>query len=500
MIPAARVGLATVLGVVLLVSAQARAETAPETKKLLKAFEQAFIDLSDLVRPSVVEISAETTMTGNDRLNDLFRFFGRPEGEEDQDGQGGGDETPQPGPRSTASGFFYDRFGHIVTNNHVVKDAKNIKVQLWDGTERDAEVVGQDPEADLAVIKIDPAGLDLRPVNLGDSAALKVGQFAIAMGSPSGLTGSFSYGHVTGLGRERLDLPERELRFQEFIQTDAAINLGNSGGPLCNIDGEVIGVNVAIVYRANSIGFAIPVNRVKDVVPELITQGHVIRGWLGVSVSDVEDVANRENLSVQSFLDAHNLPDKYGSYVMGVTPDGPAERASLQADDIIREIDGERIDDSTDLINTVSALKPGESARVNIWRRGEPVEIEATIGEFPGRTAAIYGHGYLGMYITDLQLNPDFMKERNMEKEPADFYVVEVEQGSPADKAGIHRGDVVLEIAYEDTTTEERFRNVLKEKAEPGKTLLVKVWQLTDEEPRKVYLKVPDDFDPSSLD
>lgn len=496
--PAVRISVAAIAALVLFAEAHAQAQG----KKLLRQFENAFIEISDDVRPSVVEISAESTVTEDDRqrLNDLFRFFGRPEGDERGEGDRGEPDTPQPGPRSTASGFIYDRLGHIVTNNHVVKDAQNITVELWDGTVAEAEVVGQDPESDLAVIKIDPNGMDLRPVHLGDSGSLRVGQFAIAMGSPSGLTGSFSYGHVTGLGRESLQLPDLELRFQEFIQTDAAINLGNSGGPLCNIDGEVIGVNVAIVFRANSIGFAIPVNRVKEVVPELVTKGRVVRGWLGVSVNDVEDFALAENQEVADFIDAHELPDKYGSYVRGVTTDGPAEKAGLQADDVIREIDGKRIEDSTSLINTVSAMNPGDVAQVKIWRRGQPMELDVEIGEFPGRTAAIFGRDYLGMHITELTLNPEFMEERGMDEAPAEFYVAAVVPDSPADEAGIRRGDVVMEIAYEDTTSIARFKKVVREKAQPGKTLLVKVWTLTEEEPRKVYLKVPEDFDPSSLD
>jgi len=317
------------------------------------------------------------------------------------------------------------------------------------------------------------------------------------MGSPSGLTGSFSYGHVTGLGRESLNLPDRDLRFQNFIQTDAAINLGNSGGPLCNIDGEVIGVNVAIVYRANSIGFAIPINRAKTVVPQLLTRGKVIRGWLGVSVNDIEDIALREQVATDAFVDAHSLPDGKGSYIVAVTPDGPAEKGGLEAEDVVRRINGDAIDSSTDLINMISAIEPGEQATITVWRRGKPVDLDVKIGEYPGRTAAIFGRSTLGMYLSqDYELPDEILKRMDIDDEPSDYFVAQVEPDSPADEAGVRAGDIVMEIAYEEVPTLEAFKRVIAEKAQPGKTLLIKVWDIREDEPRNVYLKVPEDFRP----
>ena len=478
-------------GLVLVLALGTVLQAAHAQRSILREFEQAFVDLSEAVRPSVVEISAKGKLSSQDqrRLNDWFKNFGLPgpDGEETP-----GMPHPLPTPSATASGFIYDAQGHIVTNNHVVRNAEQLTVKLWNGEEREAEVVGQDPDADLAVIKIDPTGLDLRPVRLGDSKVLKVGQFAIAMGSPSGLTGSFSYGHVTGLGR---DLPrelDEELRFQKFIQTDAAINLGNSGGPLCNIDGEVIGVNVAIVYRANSIGFAIPIDRVKEVVPQLIARGKMIRGWLGVSILDLEDAASEARQELEDFLDAFNLPDKHGTAVQQLTPDGPAEQAGLQQDDVIREINGGRIESSSDLINTVSDMEPGTVATVGVWRKGGTLELEVTIGEFPGMDLATYGRDYLGMYVT--KMDPRVRKRLNFEGEPSDFFVDKIIEGSPAQEAGIKRYDAILEIAHKDATKLENLKRVLREDAQPGKTLLVRVLGIDKEEPRKVYLKVPEDF------
>ncbi len=468
-------------------------QSAHAQRSILKEFEDAFVELSEEVRASVVEISAETSFSAGDmdQFRDLRRFFG-PQMPEDHPAPDG---PPLQRPAATASGFVYDALGHIVTNNHVVKDADRLVVTLPDGQEREAEVVGQDPDADLAVIKIDPEGLDLKPVRLGTSGNLKVGQFAIAMGSPSGLTGSFSYGHITALGREGLELP-RGLRFQKFIQTDAAINLGNSGGPLCNIDGEVIGINVAIVGRANSLGFAIPIDRVKEVVPQLIEIGKFVRGWLGVRISNLEDAAQRAKQELDDYMDAYGLPDELGTSVYRLTPDGPAERAGLQEDDVIRELNGGSIEDSTDLIDSVSALEPGTVATLGIWRKGKAMELKVTIGEFPGMTPAEYGRAYFGMYVKTLDLSPQNLNRLDVEEPPAEFYIIEVERDSPADKAGIKVGDIVLEIAHKDTTTLKEFKQVLKKEGKPGKTLLISVLRLdADAEPRKVYLKIPEDYE-----
>lgn len=473
------------------------AQDVQDRRSILKEFENAFVELSEDVRPSVVEISAEGIVPSQNReeTDPFFRFFNRPRPE--------GDDTPapprpapRPAPTATASGFIYDTQGHIVTNNHVVEDASRLTVTLWDGEEREAVVVGQDPGADLAVIKIDPTGLDLKPVRLGDADTLKVGQFAIAMGSPNGLTGSFSYGHITGLGRERLDLPDPKLRFQSFIQTDAAINLGNSGGPLCNIDGEVIGVNVAIVFRANSIGFAIPVDRVKDVVPQLIASGKVVRGWLGVSILDLKMAAAGAEQDLEDYLDAYDLPDDSGTFVQGLSPDGPAERAGLLEDDVIRKIDDMHVEDPTHLINTISDMSPGVTATIGVWRKGKAVDIKVVIGEFPGLVAAQFGRDYFGMHVTDLDLGPDELESLGLQDEPTNYVIVEVIEDSPADEAGVRRGDVVLEIAHKDTTDLQDFKRVLEQEGRPGKTLLMRVLNLRQgANERKVYVKIPDDYE-----
>lgn len=469
---------------------------ATAQRSLLKQFESEFVAISEEISPSVVEISTTSTRSprSSSRLDEMFRFFGvpRPDGEEEKPEEA--PPTPQRRPAATGTGFFLDTDGHIVTNNHVVDSSDSITVQLTDGTEVEAELIGQDPGADIAVIKIDPEGLSIRPLPLGDSDGIKVGQFAIAVGSARGQTGSVSFGHISGLGREGLDLPDPELRFQHFIQTDAAINLGNSGGPLCNIDGEVIGVNVAIVYDANSIGFAIPVNRVKKIVPQLISTGEVTRGWLGVSIRDLAVEATDDGVELEDFIEANALKNDRGAYVVGLAPDGPSDDAGIQQDDVIIRVNDHDIENTTDLIDFVSDLNPGFTGTLTIMRKGEELELEVTIGKFPGLLTARFGKDYLGMHMTEANFTEEIIEQFELDGALSDFVIVEVIEGSPADEAGVMPQDIVLEIAHQEVKTLEEFKSVLSDKARAGKTLLLRVRQLRGE-PRKVYIKVPEDFE-----
>ncbi|MFP6584087.1 MAG: trypsin-like peptidase domain-containing protein [Candidatus Hydrogenedentota bacterium] len=462
-------------------------------RSLLKQFEAEFVSLSEEISPSVVEISTTSSRhpQSSSRLDEMFKFFGlpRPDGEAPEEAP----DLPRR-PSATGTGFFIDEAGHIVTNNHVVEGADSITVKLSNGDEVPAELIGQDPGADIAVIKIEPNGTDIRPVSLGDSSNLKVGQFAIAIGSARGQTGSVSYGHISGLGREGLALPDPELRFQEFIQTDAAINLGNSGGPLCNIDGEVIGVNVAIVYDANSIGFAIPINRVKKIVPQLINDGSVTRGWLGVSIRDLEVAALNDEVDLEDFIDANGLSSEDGAYVVGVATDGPSDVAGLLEDDVVLRVNDHDIEDTTDLINYVSDLNPGTAGTIDVMRKGEIVQLDITIGKFPGLLTAKFGRDYFGMHMTDAVFTDEILEEYELEEALSDFVVVEVVQDSPAAEAGVRPQDIILEVAHQEVKTLKEFRATLAEKARAGKTLLMRVRQLPGET-RKVYIKVPEDYE-----
>ncbi len=485
---------------------------------LLQEFENAFVDLSDKLRPSVVEISAEPAQYAEalgegegppspdpNMLDQLFRFFGTPKEEGEQEGEPEAvpevePETapsPPPGhqmfqPAATGSGLVLDDFGHIVTNNHVVADSGRLVVKLWDGTEHDAVIVGQDPDTDVAVLKIDPEGLNLTPARIGDSDELRVGQFAVAMGSPRGFTGTISFGHISGLGREDLELA-RDLRFQSFIQTDAAINLGNSGGPLCNIAGEVIGINIAIAFGANSIGFAIPINRVKEVVPELISHGKVTRGWLGVSIMDVSQAAMEDNQDPGDFVEAYGFPDTDGAFVRGVTWMGPAEEAELRVEDLIRRIDGEPVRNPQDLINQVSSKRPGDVVDVEIYREGNPKNLAVTLGAFPGGVAARYGRDFLGMHVMDI--TPELRNNVPNGESLSGVVIIGIVPDSPAARAEIAPYDIVQKIAHKDVTDRESFRALIQENAASGKALLFKVMQpIGEREPQSRIVNVPEGF------
>jgi serine protease Do len=460
-----------------LVCAAGVASGAHGANPLLKQIEDAFIEIGDSVRPFVVNIdvvgSAPENM-GDMRPEGLEEFFKQymqvPEG-----------HPRPPAPRASGSGFIYDAQGHIITNNHVVDRAETVRVTLWNDETVEAEIVGQDPQTDIAVIKIN-VDFELTPARLGNSDALKVGQFAIAVGSPRGFKGSLSFGHVTALGREGLRLPG--LRFQSLIQTDAAINLGNSGGPLCDIDGQVIGINTAIVYAAESLGFAVPINNATKVVPLLIRDGKITRGYLGVQIRDAAE-----------FADVENLPDGDGAYVEFVMPDTPADRAGIKVYDVIRKVNGTVVANSQDLIDKVSDLPPDSTATVEVWRNGDVMEFQVSLDEFPeGVDEVKKEKPLLGMRVRPL--TPEIADGIGLKREDLKGVVVsDVEPGSAADEAQIRRGDIIVEIAKQPVTSPEDFRNLLATHGKPGAQMLVRLVRAGQggENERVVILKVPDD-------
>lgn len=472
---------------IVLTAAVGWASLASAISPMLKELEDAYIRIGEQVRPSVVNIDAEQEAPegmGDPRMRsmeELFRYFNIPMPE------GHPPPSRQPSPMASGSGFIYDKEGHIITNNHVVENATSLKVRIHTGEVYDAEVIGTDPDTDLAVIKIE-TDADLPVATLGDSDDLKVGQFAIALGSPRGLEGSLSFGHVSALGRDDLRLPT-DMRFQNFIQTDAAINLGNSGGPLCDIDGKVIGINTAIVFGAESLGFAIPVNMAKRIVPQLIEQGKIVRGFLGVSIMDVEDVAETSgSFTVAELVDVLGLPDTSGAYVESAAPDSPAEDAGIKNDDVIRKVNGAVVQDSKDLVRRISDFPPGTEVKLEVWRAKGPMELTVTLSEFPGRTAAMLGQAILGMRVQPL--TPELREQFRIDEDTNGLLVVEVEPGTPAAEAEIISGDIITEVAQQELSTVDELKSLIAEFGKPGESLLLRVAR-PGERPVPKVIKIP---------
>ncbi|MDD1751218.1 MAG: DegQ family serine endoprotease [Methanothrix sp.] len=340
---------------------------SPESNKLLGSLSNALAEVAEAVRPAVVNISTTTTVPAEanpfgDMFNDPFfrRFFG------DQFSPPGFNQKRKTS--SLGSGVIVSDKGYILTNNHVVKGADDIKVVLYDKREFNGKIVGADPKTDLAVVKIDAK--DLPTVTMGSSAALKTGDVVLAIGNPFGLNQTITMGIVSAVGRSNLGLAD----FVDFIQTDAAINPGNSGGALVNTNGELIGINTAIFSTSGGymgIGFAIPSDMATSIMDSIIKTGKVIRGWLGVSIQDLSpDLA-------KSF----NTKDQAGALVSGVMEGSPADKAGLKRGDLIIELDGKAIADSISIRNRVSALAPGTKIEIKIVRNGNQQSLTATLGE-----------------------------------------------------------------------------------------------------------------------
>jgi len=289
--------------------------------------------------------------------------------------------------RGQGSGFIIDEQGHILTNNHVVEGASSVKITINDGEVVDAEVVGTDRENDLALLKTDLGQLNnIAPLILGNSDEIKPGQMAIALGSPFGLEGSITVGVVSGIGRSITS--ETQHLITNIIQTDAAINPGNSGGPLLNSKGEVIGINTAIEASGTGIGFAIPINTAKSLLPSLLKGGEVSNAWLGISGTDIDE----------EFATMLDLTVSKGVYVIGVTPDSPADKAGLRGSgtdesgqptfggDIITGVDGQTIVKVEELIAYFNAKKPGDNVSLSIQRGDQVLTIEVALGEWPDQT------------------------------------------------------------------------------------------------------------------
>lgn len=409
----------------------------------------SFSDLAEIVRPGVVniQVSKKPQNTG------LEKFGGNPFGEGSPFGDffgpfgGFGNRPPARKQQGIGSGFIINNDGYILTNNHVVEDADQIKVKLADGKEFDGKVIGRDPKTDLALIKIKESP-DLKPLKLGNSDALKVGSWVLAVGSPFGLEQTVTAGIVSAKGRVIGSGP-----YDNFIQTDASINPGNSGGPLINMQGEVIGINTAIIASGQGIGFAIPINMAREIALQLQKKGHVTRGLLGVTIQDV----------TPELAKTLGLGTARGALVSQVLPNEPAERAGIKQGDVIIHYDGKDIENSKDLPRIVAATPIGKEVSVKVLRDGKELTLKAKIGEMEEEaTAGIKSPDHPALGVSVQNLTPQIARELGV-KQTAGVVVSSVDSGSPAEEAGIQTGDVILSV------NRKNVKNVREFSAEIGK-------------------------------
>ena len=338
--------------------------------------------------------------------------------------------------KGRGSGFIVSKDGQILTNNHVIQGADKITVTLSDGKTYPAEVLGKDPTYDLAVIKIEPEG-DLAVLELGNSEAVEVGEWVVAIGNPFGFEHTVTVGVISAKNRS---IHARDVNFDNFLQTDAAINPGNSGGPLLNLEGKVIGINTAIVPYAQGLGFAIPVDMAKQIMNDLVTYGKVKRGWLGVSVQTL----------TKEFADAYSIKDESGVVVADVLVDSAAEKSGVQRGDVIVSVNGEKVKDVQWFVNKIRAQAPDAEIKMQIVRAGKTVNVTAKLEEIPdseGAAASVGGREdvftKVGMKVS--KLTSELRRQYRIDSK-AGVIVTGVEQGSFAQTAGIREGDLLLEV------------------------------------------------------
>lgn len=390
--------------------------------RLLEEIQAVITDLAERATPSVVNLFP---LTGNSRARDR-----------------GSDRTPNA--TGSGSGLIVDSTGYIVTNNHVIGDAVEVDVRFSDKTRLIAHVVGKDPDTDLALLKV-TADRPLPSARFGDSSAVKVGQWVLAVGSPFGLDRTVTLGVVSGIGRENINLS----RYENFIQTDASINPGNSGGPLINLHGEVIGINTAIINFAQGIGFAIPSNMAKQVIEHLLAKGRVARGWLGVGIQPLTPELAKK----------FGVAESEGVLVNEVFPHDPAAAAGIKPGDVIVRIDGHVVDSPNKLSRLIGTLAPGATSKIEVVRDLTRVTLDIRLSERRETAVAASppppgSEMKLGLDVQELTAA---LAERFNLKEAKGVLISKVESGSLAQAEGLREGDLIKEVNRGEILSVEDF-------------------------------------------
>lgn len=409
-----------------------KAPATPLNSDAVQDFRFAVADLADQLIPVVVSIHTEAVAKNVPMAMDPFEFFfGYP-------GQGRGQEAPRQ--QGQGSGVIVSVQGHILTNNHVVENADNIKVTLADKREFTAKIVGTDPQTDVAVLQLENPPKDLPIAYLGDSQKLRVGEWVVAVGSPYGLSQTVTTGIVSAKGVHNRGITS----YENFIQTDAAINPGNSGGGLFNLSGELVGINTAILSRSGGfqgIGFAIPMDMAKGVMEDLVKHGKVLRGWLGVSIQDVDPALAK----------AMKLDKAQGALISEVFEGSPADKGGLKAGDVVLGVKGTSVPDANALRHRVALLRPGETVEFDVWRDGKKVKKTVEItrreeGSLAGVSPAM-SNGVLDSLGFELATLTEAERQASKLSKSAGGLVVRgVKKGSLVARAGLREGDILLRL------------------------------------------------------
>jgi serine protease Do len=438
-----------------------------------------FADVAERLNPAVVNVDATSrggapTADDGDRSPAPKDGYGRP-----WEPPSRGDELDVPR-RGTGSGVIIEPEGYILTNHHVIERAERILVKLSDGRTLRADVVGSDPDTDIALIKVASNG-PFPAAPLGDSDTLRVGEWVCAIGNPLAYEHTVTVGVVSYIGRKLFD-----KSLDNYIQTDAAINFGNSGGPLINAQGEVIGINSAISSRASNIGFAVPVNQARAVLPQLKQFGRVARGYIGVALKDVDP-------DLQQSL---NLSSSRGALVQDVTEGSPGERAGLRAYDLITAVDGRAVTSNDELIRRISAMAPGSPVRLDVVRDGRALALTVKLAERPGRPIPTPKNGPaqpssnpapaeqpLGLVVRDL----DRDDIAGLEHQPPlkGVMISRVDPLSAAFDADLERGQVILEVNRRPVASVGDFRRLVAT-AHPGDVLTLYLYSPDADPPREL--------------
>jgi len=417
----------------------------------VKMVPQSFTQLVKTASPAVVNISTVKSFKGgHGRV--FEHFFKGPRGRQDpfdQFFEKFFQNQPQREfkQKSLGSGFILDKDGYIVTNTHVIENADKIQVKLKDGKEYPAEIIGSDASTDLALIKIKPEH-KLAVLKLGNSDKLEIGQWVVAIGNPFGLEHTVTAGIVSAKGRVIGAGP-----YDDFIQTDASINPGNSGGPLINMKGEVVGINTAIVAGGDGIGFAIPANMAKNIIDQLKDKGEVSRGWLGISIQDLDQ-------ELQEYYDVEQ-----GVLVVDVVPGDPAEKAGIQPKDIIISVNNQAMESARELSKFISTLSAGDKAKIKVDRSGKIKTFKVKIAQRDdskvlgsNESGAKHSADALGIYVSNI--TPEIAKQLNLPDRDG-VIVDNVEPDSKGDKADIAQGDIIREINHHPVKNVSDYKDLM---------------------------------------